>query len=123
MTVRGWAWGAESSSPETPETWDYWTEEGTTNTARNDGGWGRIQFLPGDEFVSPVKDLGSTATRFLILAMDKYGVGKGSGTLYWRGRDTDFSQSADEISGPVWELYTAGGSTKTWRYVQIKAVG
>ena len=123
MTIRGWAWGAENSSPETPESWDYWTEKETTSTARNDGEWGKLQLLAGDEFVSPVKDLGSEATRFLIIAMDKYGTGKGSGVLYWRGSSTSFAQDDDEISGPVWELYTAGGSLKTWRFVQIKAVG
>lgn len=82
-----------------------------------------IQLLPGDEFVSPVKDTGYTINKFLIVTYDDYGTGKGSGTIQWRGGPTIFTQDADEVSGPIWENYPSGGAMKTWRYVQLKLIG
>lgn len=46
-------------------------------------------------------------------------LGKGSGTLQWRGHNTTpFSQDSNPPASPSWENYTP--SVKTWRYVQVK---
>lgn len=70
-----------------------------------------------------MKDSGAIGNKFFIVVVDRYAVGKGTGTIYWRGGSTIFGQDANEVIGPTWELYPAGGAMKTWRYVQLKLVG
>ena len=118
----GYTWGEETPSPELAVAWSVWEVKETGADARDSGAWGKLQLASGEEFVSDVKDLGDDQMLLLTLPYDDYASGSGSGTLYWRGQAASFNQDDDEVSGPTWELYT-GPANKSWRYVQVLAMG
>lgn len=114
----GVTFGEQKAAPERIEEWDGWKYKESSTPARYTDVWGRLQFQSGEEFVSPVIDLGDTNPKTLSLKINYYEVGYGSPVLQWRGRSYIFNQDDDEVTGPSWESYSAG--SKTWRYIQLK---
>ena len=114
----GWTWGEQNPSPEIAESWETWTYLNSTTEARNTGAWGELELRSMENFVSPVKDTGDLATKYITLSYDDYDIcTHNSGKIiWWRGSDTSFNQS-DVL--PAWNFYS-GSFCTTYRYLQIK---
>ena len=119
----GWTWGYQTASPEEALPWSDWKVKESANDARDSGDWGKLQLAAGEEFVSTVKDKGDTDVKWLRVTYDDYDSGVGSGSIHWRGQAGTFNQSDNEVVGPTWEAYPAGGANKGWRYIQVKCTG
>jgi hypothetical protein len=72
----------------------------------------------GQEFVSPVIDLGDTSSKLLSIKFNHYISGYGKVVLEWRGQATVFNQWDNESVGPSWNVYLGGN--ESWRYIQLK---
>jgi hypothetical protein len=113
----GIAYGEQNAAPEIGTIWTGWVYKETLNAARIDDIWGRLEFQSGDEFVSPVLDLGNTDSKDLEVGLNLYESGYGAFAIEWRGQAGTFNKDDDEGSGPTWEAYSAG--SKSWRYMQL----
>ena len=115
----GVTFGEQKAAPETVLGWEGWKYKESGTDARYTDVWGRLELQSGDEFVSPVVDLGNTDSKTLSVKLNYYSPGYGEPTVHIRGQSTSFDYDDNEVVGPSWELYTAPTS-KTWRYVQLK---
>lgn len=111
----GFVWG--KSSDDAGYHNDGWTEatwdtDGSGGEILTDSQTGKLSMDDNEYFLGPVKDLGSTATRYLELSHTNI---TGTGTICWRGQATVFTQTATD---PSWTAYSAG-ENKDWRYIQI----
>ena len=119
-----WAvvWGASSvGADEVQLQWTLWKYRGSATQAKNTGQYGQLLVAPSDEFVSNVRDLGNTNSKYLKVTYDDKDSGSGGCTVdtcaSWRGATATYFTQDTEL-GPTWESYSAG--SKTWRYIQIK---
>ena len=115
----GWTWGEENPITTSPEEWTQWKYIESATVAKNTGIWGELELEPVVQFVSSVKDTGGYRQKKVTLSYDDYAIGTGSGLIYWRGSNTPFAQSSDEITGPVWQLYSDYFNTN-FRYLQAR---
>jgi hypothetical protein len=72
-----------------------------------------------DEGRSQVYDLGDATPRIYTVLENFYGAGQGAATLQIRGDTDPFNQ--DDGEPPNWENYVAP-ITRSWRYIQVRAV-
>ena len=116
----GHTWGAQTATPQASHPWGKkWYYKGTINEARYTTNWGQLLVASGDSFVSSIIDFGDSNSRLLTITTDDYASGGGKGgTIYWRGRNTDFSY---DIAAIPWLLYNQSATTS--RYMQIMVCG
>lgn len=107
----GFEWG--DASAENYYHYDGWTTEGLwsgNGAITGDPDTGTLEMDVNEYVLGPVKDLGSTKTKYLSLTYNE----TGSGTYCWRGASTSFEKTA---TSPEWSIYAPGN--KDWRYMQI----
>jgi len=117
----GWTWGYQYPVGTTEEEWTTWNYKESIQEATNTGAWGLLKLTGLKQFVSPVKDSGSNASKTITLSYDNYGTGihNCNRIIWWRASNTLFGQSEDQVTGPVWNLYVGAFSTG-FRYLQVK---
>ena len=120
----GHTWGAQNATPTASHPWGKkWFYEGTLNVARYNTNWGQLLVASGDAFVSSIIDFGDSNSRLLTITTDDYNTGGGKGgTVYWRGRNSDFTPDANPANPNLnWVLYNQTATTN--RYIQLKVTG
>lgn len=118
MGGEGITYGAYRVTAESVFSWDAWKYKESGAAANYTDIWGRLEMESGEEFVSPVVDMGDASSKLLSLKFDYYSPGYGQVVIEWRGSSEIFNQWDDEITGPGWVPYV--GDYKTWRYMQLK---
>jgi len=115
-------WGCQTpTQPVTPEIWDGWKYKESSIPARFTSSWGELYVGYGESMVSPIKDSMEVKGKMLVITLDNCEAPTGNGSIYWRGSNSVFAQDSDEITGPVWQLYT-GATLTNLRYLQIMVV-
>jgi len=84
-----------------------------------DSDWGKVKLETTEIGHSSVIDTGNTKSKTVTITTDKYGVGIGTGGIYYRGQAAEFAQGAVL---PAWQEYSVP-FTVIWRWMQVKLIG